>query len=130
VCVCDVFIPTGHKYTLNSTAKPCLVLDSNPLECICLHVTNNQTKLQVDVPLVYILYRSVMYCISNCIYFRQHNFCIDTLCVSYLLYVSAFRPLHVCTVTVGTTARPSQWPMFAVGMLCVVRLLCCHMHSC
>jgi hypothetical protein len=29
---------------------------------------------------------------SKCIYFRQHNFCIDTLHVYYLLHVSAFLP--------------------------------------
>jgi hypothetical protein len=30
-------------------------------------------------------------CVSSCVYFSQHNFCIDTLYVNYHLHVVASR---------------------------------------
>jgi hypothetical protein len=61
-------------------------------------------------------------CISNCIYFSQHHFCIDTLHYYTLIIYCLFRPSTIIRytykLTIGCIVQPLHWPLFTGYIQC------------
>jgi hypothetical protein len=59
--------------------------------------------------------------VSDCIYFRQHNLCTDTLYAHYLLNISAFTPLSVTRIRCWLHCSPP----LTLASVYIAIILCC-----
>jgi hypothetical protein len=61
--------------------------------------------------LKYYYFSVVLCCVSNCIFFRQHIFYIETLYSVIYYMVRPFGHHQVLAFTVGYIANPLHWPV-------------------